>query len=58
MIATTSSTDLSFDEALKRMQSELRDVARRETNSKLRSRNFDGLSTFLPQQIVDELKCY
>ena len=38
--------DLSFDEALKKMQSELRDVARRETNSKLRMRDFDGLSAF------------
>jgi hypothetical protein len=47
---------MSFDEALTRMQSELRNVARRETNSKLRSWNFEGLSTFSPQQIVDELK--
>ena len=48
--------DLSFDEALKKMQSELRDVARRETNSKLRMRDFDGLSAFLPVQIINELK--
>ena len=48
--------DLSFDEALKKMQSELCDVARRETNLKLRMRDFDGLSAFLPEQIINELK--
>ncbi len=39
--------DLSFDEILKRISDELREVARRSRNSKLQSRNFDGLSTFL-----------
>ena len=38
------------------MQNELRDVARRETSSKLRSRNFAGLSSFQPEQIISELK--
>ena len=39
--------DLSFDEILKRISDELREVARRSRNSKLQSRNFEGLSTFL-----------
>ncbi|XP_028417603.1 uncharacterized protein LOC114542053 [Dendronephthya gigantea] len=48
--------DASFDEILKRINDELREVARRETNSKLRSRHFEGLSTFSPEQIIDELR--
>lgn len=53
---SSSLDDLPLRKVLQKISDELRKVARRQTNSKLRDRNFDGLNTFLPEQIADELR--
>ena len=49
-------SDLPFGEVLTEINNELKKVARRESNSVLRKKNFEGLSKLDFQDIVNEIK--